>query len=95
MILVDRLVWDEWNIAHIGGHSVNKGEVEEACKSDYLALETHNFRIMLIGKTATGRQLTVILALKSEGVYYPVTARTANRKERQYYQKVKGGEQAA
>lgn len=38
--------------------------------------------LMLIGQTDGGRVLTVILAEEGEDVYYPITARPADRKER-------------
>jgi hypothetical protein len=47
----------------------------------------------MIGLSATGRMLAVILDLEPEevDVYYPVTARPAARKERLMYQKIKEG----
>ncbi len=95
MVEVKKLVWDEFNVEHIGRHGVTKDEVEEICISEYVTLETYKFRIMLFGKTRAGRTITVVLALKSESVYYPVTARLSSRKERQYYQQQRGGENVA
>ena len=93
MIDVRRLVWDEWNVAHIARHDVIPDEVEEAChRGDSYTDEGKKGRIRLIGTTASGRVIAAILDLDDEeGVYYPVTARSASRQERRLYQERKGG----
>lgn len=92
MISIDKLIWNDWNIVHIAKHNVTPDEVEQVCHSKYVTFETYKRRIALIGPTETGHMIFIILAPKEEGVYYPVTARVADRKERAYYQKMKGGE---
>jgi len=47
---------------------------------------------MLIGPTLAARMLSVVLEPEGEGVFYPVTARPASRKERRRYQQEQGGE---
>lgn len=89
------LVWDDWNIAHIARHSVTKDEVEEVVLGEVQWSWTYGGRIRLIGPTQAEQMLTVILAPKQEGNYYPVTARPASRSERRRYTQWKGGEQAA
>lgn len=93
VIIIEQIVWDEWNVAHIARHQVTPGEVEEVVWGEPLAGETYAGR--LIGLTRKGRMLTVILAPKGTGAYYTVTARAASKKERVLYREWKGGEQAA
>ena len=92
MITVDKLIWDEWNIAHIARHNIIPDEVEQVCHGDYTTLETYKGRIVVIGPTERGHTLFIVLAPREAKVYYPVTARVADRKERAYYQKMKRGE---
>lgn len=86
MHFVNKLVWDEWNVAHIARHGVSQTEVEEVCQADPMLSQTYNDRLRVVGSTKAGRILTLILAPRDEGVYYPVTARSASRKERKRYQ---------
>lgn len=92
LIDIRRLIWDDWNEAHIARHDVVRDEVEEACLGDPYTDEGKKDRIRLIGPTNIGRMLAVILDPEEEkGVYYPVTARPASRKERRLYLVRKGG----
>lgn len=93
MIYIQRLIWDSWNVGHIARHNVTPDEVEEACHTAPLVQETHSGRFLLTGPTANGRMLAVVLDPELEtGVYYPVTARSADRKERRMYaERQKGG----
>jgi uncharacterized DUF497 family protein len=86
MLSVRRLIWDAWNVAHIARHRCVPEEVEEVCHSNPVTNETYKGRIRVVGLTRSGRLLTVILAPTPDaGVYYPVTARPADRKERRHY----------
>ena len=85
MIPIRRLVWDDWNTDHIARHAVVPDEVEEVCRGDFIVREGHSERIMLIGRTKAGRLLSVILGVEGAGIYYPVTARPASRRERRQY----------
>jgi hypothetical protein len=50
----------------------------------------------VVGYTPQQRPLLVVLDPEpQEGVFYPVTARTAGRKERQWYKEAKEGGEAA
>jgi uncharacterized DUF497 family protein len=91
MLFVRRLIWDTWNIAHIARHDVIPEEVEEVCHGQPMTSQTYNGRLRVVGPTRSRRMLTVILAPTGEpGVYYPVTARPADRKERRGYEQQKG-----
>lgn len=86
MIRVDRLIWDEGNISHIARHKVTPQEVEEVCHGRFLVLDARYGRLLLIGLTKKGRSIAIILDPElKEGVYYPVTARSADRRERSKY----------
>ncbi len=86
MIVVKRLVWEKINIDHIARHEVTPKEVEEVCHSKYVALDAHHGRFMIVGPTKAKRILAVIIDPEPEsGVYYPVTAKNANKREQQKY----------
>jgi uncharacterized protein len=91
MLFVRLLLWDAWNIAHIARHDVIPEEVEEVCHGQPVTSQTYKGRLRVVGPTRSRRMLTVILAPTEEpGVYYPVTARPADRKERRSYEQ-RGG----
>lgn len=89
-INVDKLIWDSWNTGHIAKHKVVQSEVEEVCHSEFLLQKSYKDRLKITGKTLSGKLLIVILDEEYEGVYYPITARVADKKERRvYYDQVK------
>jgi uncharacterized protein len=90
MVYVRRLIWDSWNVAHIARHEATPEEVEEACHGDALVQQTYAARLLLIGPTLAGKILAVVRAPESWGVYYPVPARPASKKERTLYKRAKG-----
>jgi hypothetical protein len=91
MLFVRRLIWDSWNIAHIARHDVIPDEVEEVCHGAPVTSQTYNGRIRVVGPTQARRMLTVILApTDQQGIYYPITARPADRKERRHYEQQQG-----
>lgn len=92
MLNIRRLIWDDWNVAHIARHEVIPEEVEEVCQGAHVTSETYSARIRVVGPSTTGRMLTVILAPRDQDTYYPVTARPASRKERQRYHQLQGDE---
>lgn len=94
-IVIKKLVWDEWNVAHIAHHEVLPEEVEEICRATFIAYESYDGRFEIIGATKQGRILLIVLDPEiAEGEYYVVTAHTANKKDRALYQRQgKGGGQ--
>ena len=91
MLFVHRLIWDTWNIAHIARHAVTPEEVEEVCHGQPVTSQTYKGRLRVVGPTRSRRMLTVILApTEQPGIYYPVTARPADRKERRSYEQQRG-----
>ena len=94
MLTIRRLIWDAWNVAHIARHHVIPEEVEEVCHGQPITSQTYKGRLRVVGPTRRNRMLTVILApTDNEGVYYPVTARPADRKERRNYEQQQRGRQ--
>jgi uncharacterized DUF497 family protein len=90
---VNKLIWVEGNIPHIARHNVTPDEVEQACQREPITKEAKQGRIMAIGQTQAGRILAIVLApSEDEGIYFVVTARTADKKERQLFRQTKGGE---
>ena len=88
---VDKLIWVKGNVPHIARHAVTPDEVEQVCQRDPITKEAKLGRIMAIGQTKTGRILSIVLApTEDKGVYFVVTARTADKKERQLFKQIKG-----
>lgn len=92
MVYIKKLVWDEWNIAHIARHDVTQEEVKQVALGNVLVQKGKKGRTALVGPTDSGRMLRVILDPERRGVYYPVTAHTASRKDRALYKQAKEGE---
>ena len=90
MLYVRELLFDEWNEDHIAQHSVIPEEAEEVCLGDPFVSRTRQRRLRIIGQTEAGRYLTIILAPRGRGVYYPITARDATAAERRLYHRKKG-----
>ena len=93
MLHIRLLIWDTWNVPHIARHQVVPEEVEEVCHGKPTTGETYNGGLRVVGPTLGGRILTVILAPQEEqGVYYVVTARPADRRERRNYEQQRGSQ---
>lgn len=82
MLRIRELLFDEWNEEHIARHGVLPEEVEQVCLSRPFVSKARDLRLRIIGQTAGGRYLTIILAIRSHGIYYPITAREATPAER-------------
>lgn len=88
---IKRLVWDERNIAHISKYKVRPEEVIQVCRNKFIVLNGHSGRLIIVGITNQGRPLAVILDPEPKrDVFYPVTARSADRKERRKFITKKG-----
>ncbi len=91
---IDGLIFNERNIEHIARHSVLPEEIKEVIEGKILPLQAKLGRIMVVGKTKKGRRLAIILEKIEGNIYFPVTARDADRKERRIYTQEMGGENA-
>ena len=80
-IVVKKLIWDKYNVEHIKKHDVKVQEVEEVAKSTLAHKKAKKGRYLIIGRAGT-RILSVVLNRKGLGIYYPVTARDADKDER-------------
>lgn len=80
-ILVKKLIWDKWNIEHIKKHGITVEEVENISRNIIAHKKAKQGRYLIIGR-AGSRILSVIINRKGVGIYYPVTARDAAKKER-------------
>ena len=87
---IDRLIWDPWNVRHVGRHGVTLQEVEEVCVGTFTHRQSYAGRILLVGSTNENRILAVVVEPQGNGVYYVVTARPASRRERRGYQEDMG-----
>lgn len=95
VLIVRKLIWDAWNISHIARHHVTPDEVETICHENPLTLRgQQKNRLVLIGSTEKERILAVILEAKGSGIYYPITAYPADKKDIALYNRLKnkGGE---
>ena len=94
MLFIKRLIWNEWNTAHIARHKITPDEVEEICHGDdVLVQKGHTGRLLIIGLAKVNKMITVIIDPEpEEGVYYVVTARSSSKRERKIYKDKKGGE---
>lgn len=81
-IKIKKLVWDVYNLEHISKHNVVQDEVEKVAGSIITHKKVKLGRYAIFGRVGS-RILTVIINRKGIGVYYPVTARDAAKKERQ------------
>lgn len=76
---------------HIARHRVSVEEAEEVVFGDHVVFRTGQGRCGLIGQTAAGRYLTIIVAPRMEqGVYGLVTAREAGTADRRLYRRRRG-----
>ena len=88
-IVIKKLIWDEHNVEHIKKHNVTVIEVEEIAKSTVTHKKAKKGKYLIIGR-AGSRILSVVIGRQGLGIYYPVTARDSDKKERRFlYEKEK------
>ena len=80
-IKVRELVWDQRNVEHIKKHNVNQQEIHVSIRNAAYHKKAHSGRYLMVGRTDK-RIITVILRRLQPTMYYLVTARDANKKER-------------
>lgn len=82
-------MWDEFNLEHIKKHGVKRKEVEEASRRVIYHRKTYQKRFLVVGY-ASKRLVSFVVKRKESTIYYLVTARDAERKERRkVYEKEK------
>lgn len=77
--------WDQLNISHIAEHHVLPEEAEEACYNKPLVLQSRLGRYYVLGRTDSGRYLTVIIAPQVQQTIRVITARDMSNAERQQF----------
>jgi uncharacterized protein len=92
---IEHLVWDDWNREHIARHNVTPEEVEQVINNEYVFFPSYKGRVVILGLTDAGRALHITLAARGTGIYYVVTGRVADRKERAYYQQQKDAQEVS
>ncbi|HEY8745205.1 MAG TPA: hypothetical protein VIU62_19115 [Chloroflexota bacterium] len=93
-LLVETLVVDEHRIAHIARHDITVEEVRDVVSGDFVYIQGRQDRWLLIGQTAQGRFLTVVVGARAQSnTYGLVTARPARREERRLYQELQQQQQ--
>ncbi len=80
-IVVKQLIWDDANKEHIKKHDVSLEQVEEVGKNQLAHEKGHSGRYIIIGRSGA-RILSVVIRRIKTGIYYPVTARDADKDER-------------
>ena len=80
-------VWDQANVEHIARHGVEPEEAEEAATDPRRApFPAHSGRVGVIGRTAVGRILVVILERRGSA-WRVITARDATPGEKRAYRR--------
>lgn len=80
-IIVRRLVWNEYNRAHVRKHNVVEYEVEIAGEHIIYHQKSYAGRYLVIGRSKK-RLLALVLKRRSTKSYLVITARDASKKER-------------
>lgn len=80
-IVIRRLIWDSYNIEHIKKHQIVQSEVEEIARNIITHKKAKLGRYLIIGRVGS-RIVSVAVSRKGVGIYYPVMARDAAKKER-------------
>lgn len=79
------LIWDDWNREHISRHRIVQSEIEELIEGPYLKRKARSDCYMIFGRSFTGRYLMVVVAVRTEGAVYVVTAREMNKSEKKWF----------
>ena len=93
VLIIKRLIWDEWNTAHIARHHIVPEEVYEVCRDKPVVQQgTKRNRLVLLGNTSDDRLMNVVLESRGKGSYYPITAYNASPEDKALYRRLRGGE---
>lgn len=77
--------WDEDNEEHIARHGVEPAEVEEVFFFRFSVRRGRQGRYVVLGRSAAGRHLSVVVERKGGGLVRVVTARDMSPAERRLY----------
>ena len=88
-MLITDLIWDNENVEHIVEHRVEPDEIEDVCYGKSRIERVSGNKYAILGQTAEGRHLFVIVAHRGRGIFRVITAREMNENERRRYAKWK------
>ena len=80
-IVIKKLIWDKRNTEHIKKHGVTIEEVESITKDIRVHRRAKKERYLVIGRVGT-KILSAVLSRQGLGIYYLVTARDSDKRER-------------
>lgn len=87
-IKIKELVWDDFNREHIKKHNVTVEEAEVAVKNLIAHKRAKKGKYLALGRS--GSRILAIIGKEKTGIYYPATARDADKPERRIvYEKEK------
>lgn len=87
VVVIEHLVIEPDRAEHIARHNVTIDEVYQVLSGDYVILKGKLDRWRVIGETAAGRQLTIIVGERVQAnTFGLVTARGLHPDERRFYQ---------
>lgn len=88
---IRKLLWSQSVIKKLHTkHKIQPPEVREICAGNHLALRGRRGTHYLLGQTAAGRYLFVVLSNRGKGKFKVVTAREMNAKEKRLFRRRKG-----
>lgn len=88
-VKIRELVWNDHNREHIKKHNISIEEVENAIQNLIVHKKGKKGKYIAIGRTGK-RILSVVIGREKTGVYYVVTARDSDKRERKIvYEKEK------
>jgi len=90
-VRVRKLLWDDWNIAHIARRQITPEDIDWLLAGMDPGPRFDKGRTGTLaawGKDKRDRYLLLILAERSTGVYYPVTARPMTTREKSRYKEL-------
>lgn len=94
-IRIADLVWDDFNEHHIWErHQLTRAQVEAVCYGEpgnIQVKKSYGNRFLIIAPGQDGKLYAVALGIEGENIYYPVSARRADKKERREYTQWKAG----
>ena len=84
---IDHLEWDDWNREHATKHGIGTDEITEVLEGLTLVEESYKQRSVLIGSTAVGRIVTIVVGQVpgKPTTFYVFSARPASRRERRRF----------
>jgi uncharacterized DUF497 family protein len=77
--------WDQDNEEHIARHGITSGEIEEIFYGRVYVKRAGGKRYTVLGRTARGRPVMVVLLRQAGGLVRVITARDMVDRERRLY----------